>query len=220
MKKNMILIALIMLGFSNFLLASSPPSLSDDPGHSNKFKKLFTQILCEKLHCHKCRRGPPGPPGPQGIPGPQGPQGIQGLIGPPGPLLATFISLFALGQQSIPNGEPILFDAVSAQNGSITWPGANNGEIIISTAGTYRISFGIQPFFNVRISLRVNSMNVPGGTLSIDLSIPFSGLTIDVVIPANSTISLVNTSGSPITLQSAGPDPDATIGFIEIHQIL
>lgn len=215
MKKIMTLIVFVMLGFSNSILASYPSDLLIN--HSNNFEKLLAQVLCKKLHCHKCRKCPPGPPGPQGVPGPQGPQGP---IGPPGPVLATFISLFALGQQSIPNGEPLLFDAVSAQNGPITWPGTNNGEIIISTAGTYRIAFGIQPLFNVRMSLRVNNVNVPGGTLSIDLSIPFSGLTMDVVIPANSTISLVNTTGSPISLQSAGPDPDATIGFIEIHQIL
>lgn len=158
--------------------------------------------------CKEPKRGPPGP------------QGIQGPVGPPGPVLATFISLFALEQQTIAAGDPILFDAVSAQNGPIAWPGTNNGEISISTAGTYQISFGTQPLFNARISLRVNNVNVPGGTLSIDLSIPFSGLTMDVAIPANSTISLVNTGTNPINLQSAGPDPDATIAFIEIHRIL
>lgn len=152
--------------------------------------------------------------------GPRGPQGVQGPVGPPGSVNATFISLFALEQQTIAPGDPIVFDAVSAQNGPITWPGATNGEIIISKAGTYQITFGTQPFFNVRISLRVNNVNVPGGTLSIDLSIPFSGLTIDVAIPANSTISLVNTSNDPITLLSPGPDPEATIAFIEIHRIL
>lgn len=217
MKKIMILITLGMLGFSNAVLASSPFSLLDS--HSNNFEELLAdQVFCKKHHHHKCRRCPPGPPGP---PGPQGPQGIQGPIGPPGPVLATFISLFALGgQQTISDGQPILFNAVSAQNGPITWPGANNGEIIIATAGTYQISFGIQPFFNAKISLTVNNVSVPGGTLSIDLAIPFSGLTINVVIPANSTISLVNTTNTPISLQSAGLDPDATIAFIEIHRIL
>lgn len=181
-----------------------------------KFTRYFLIFLMVgapfSIHagCKEPKRGPPGPQGPQGP------------IGPPGPLLATFISLYALGQQSISPLQPILFDAVSAQNGPIIWPGANNGEIIISTAGTYRISFGIQPLFNARVSLTVNNVNVPGGTLSVDLSIPFSGLTLDVVIPANSTVSLVNTGSSTITLQSAGlvPDPDATIAFIEIHRIL
>lgn len=177
MKKSMLLMALILLAFSNPILAS----------------------------CDKPQQGPPGPQGP---------------AGPPGPVLATFISLYALGQQTIPAGAPILFDAVSAQNGLIVWPGANNGEIIVSAAGTYRITFGIQPFFSVRVSLRVNGVNVPGGTLNIDLSIPFSGLTLDLALPANSTISLVNTSGAPITLQSGTPDPAATIAFIEIHRIL
>lgn len=193
----MILMTVGMLGFSMAMLASP----------------LADPVLC-KQKCHECHRGPPGPPGPQG------PQGIQGPIGPTGPSLTTFISLFALEQQTIAPGAPILFGAVSAQNGPITWPGANNGEIIVSTAGTYQISFGTQPLFTARITLRVNNVNVPGGTLSIDISIPFSGLTLDVAIPANSTISLVNTSNAPITLQSAGPDPDATIAFIEIHQIL
>lgn len=192
MKKVINLITVVMLGFSNAMLASPPSDLLDSP-------------------CHPCNRCPRGP---------TGPQGNQGPTGPTGPALATFISLFALEQQTIAVGDPILFDAVSSQNGPIIWPGANNGEIIISTAGTYRISFGTQPIFNARISLRVNNVNIPGGTLSIDLSIPFSGLTMDVVIPANSTISLVNTGITPITLLSAGPDPDATIAFIEIHQIL
>lgn len=209
MRKISILIILVVLGFSNTMLVSSHPPLHNK--HSSIFEELLEYLMHCKHHHHKCRRGPPGPPGPQG---PQGP------VGPPGPVLATFISLFALEQQSIASGEPLLFDAVSAQNGPITWPGANAGEIIISTAGIYRISFGIQPFFNVRMSLRVNNVNVPGSTLSIDAGIPFSGLTMDVVIPANSTISLVNTSNASITLLSSGPDPEATIGFIEIHQIL
>lgn len=205
----MILTLLVTLGLSNVLSASSPFSFLDC---RSKEELLSSQVL-RKKHCHHkcCRRGPRGK---QGIPGPQGP------IGPSGPAFSTFISLFALEQQTIAVGDPILFDAVSAQNGSITWPGANNGEIVISTAGIYQISFGIQPLFNVRISLQVNHVNVPGGTLNIDISIPFSGLTLDVAIPANATISLVNTGISPANLQSAGPDPDATIAFIEIHRIL
>lgn len=165
----------------------------------------------------RCKRGPRGPAGPQGIPGPAGPQGMPG---PPGPSLTTFISLYALDQQTVASGAPILFDALSAQNGSIIWPGANNGEIIMASAGTYQISFGTQPIFNARISLRVNNVNVPGGTLAVDLSLPFSALTIDVVVPANATVSLINTGTDSLTLQSAGPDPEATVAFIEIHQIL
>lgn len=211
MKKIIIFTVLVILGFSNFVSASSPVELNK---HANKLEKLANLIFKKPPHHHhhhKCRECPPGP---QGIPGPQGP------IGPPGPTLSTFISLFALGQQIVQAGDPVLFDAVSAQNGPILWPGANNGEIIVSTEGIYQITFGIQPIFNARLSLQINNLNIPGGTLSIDLSIPFSGLTLNVSIPANSTISLVNTGISPIIFQSAGPDPDATIAFIEIHKIL
>lgn len=170
------------------------------------FSILVAPFFAESK-CHEPKRGPPGP------------QGEQGPAGPAGPTLSTFISLYALEQQTIPVGNPILFNAVSAQNGPIIWPGANNGEIIITQAGTYQITFGTQPIFNARISLTINNVIVPGGTQSVDISLPFSGLTLDVVVPANATISLVNTGTSPITLQSAGPDPDATIAFIEIHQI-
>lgn len=198
MKKMMILFLFITFQFSDSLFCV-------DHNSNDHVRTLISKTRCKKdsIH-HCCRPCPPGPPG------------------PPGPSFTTFISLYALGQQTIPVGDPILFDAVSAQNGPITWPGANNGEIIISNAGTYRISFGIQPLFNVKISLRVNNVNVPGGTLSIDLSLPFSGLTLDLslVIPPNSTISLVNTGNTPAILQSAGPDSEATIAFIEIHQIL
>lgn len=202
MKKVMILITLVTLGFSNAMLASGPSS--------NVEELLDGPVNCCKNHHHflKCRRGPTGPQGPRGPTGPRG------------PVVAQFISLFALEQQTIASGDPILFDAVSAQHGPIIWPGANNGEIRISKAGTYQISFATQPVFNARISLRLNNVNVPGGTLSTDLSLPFAALTIDVVIPANSTISLVNTGNAPINLQSAGPDPEATIAFIEIHRIL
>lgn len=204
MKKVMTLITLTVLGFSNAMLASSLPSLVDR--HSNNFEEVLTgQVHSKNHHCHKCRRGPRGHRGPQGI---------------PGPLLNTFISLFALEQQTIAAGDPILFNAASAQAGPITWPGTNHGEIIIYRAGTYQISFGAQPLFAARISLRVNNVNVPGGTVSIDIGIPFSGLTMDVVIPANSTISLVNTSNASFSLQSAGPDPEATIAFLEIYRIL
>lgn len=216
MKK--ILITVVMLAFSNAMLAFSPSSLLDSHSFSNNSEKLVAGHAICKRHC---RQGPTGPTGPTG---PQGP------IGPPAPSFATFISLFALagttGQQVIEPEDPILFDAFSAKNGSITWPGANNGEIIISTAGTYQISFGIQPFFGGSISLRVNNVNVPGGTIVTDLSFPFSGLTMDVVIPTNnSTISLVNTGTANLILQAAllpngDIDPNATIAFIEIHRIL
>lgn len=206
MKKVILLVTIVILGFSNVLLSSSFPSSGEEDSHSINFEELLAnQLLCKKHHCHRCCPGPRGPQGPRG---------------PRGPLLATFISLFALDQQTIAPGDPILFDAVSAQHGGVTWPGTNNGEIIISKAGTYQISFGTQPLFNARISLRLNNVNIPGGTLSIDISIPFSGLTIDVAIPENSTISLVNTGNAPMSLQSAGPDPEATIAFIEIHRIL
>lgn len=150
-----------------------------------------------------------------------GKRGPTGPTGPTGLSLSTFISLYALNTQTVNSGEPILFNASSAQNGPITWPGANNGEIVISKAGTYQISFGIQLFFNGRISLRINNADVPGGTLSADLSLILPVLVINVQIPTDgATISLVNTGMGSLTLLSSGPDPNATIAFIEVHQIL
>lgn len=164
--------------------------------------------LCRHKHRHH-------KPGPTGATGPAGP------TGPTGPTLATFISLYALSSQDVNMGFPVLFDASSAQNGPITWPGANNGEIVIGSAGTYRISFGIQLFFNGTLSLRVNNTNVPGGTLAGDLSIPPPTVVIDVQIPTDGAIvSLVNTGTASLTLTSAGPTGNATIAFIEIHKIL
>lgn len=167
--------------------------------------------------CTDCRpkRGPTGPTGPTGLTGPTGPTGAIGQS------LTTFISLYALNTQIVNSGDPILFDALSAQNGPVIWPGANNGEIVIGKAGTYKISFGLQLPFGGRISLRVNNVDVPGGTLSADLALILPGLIIDVQIPTDgATISLVNTGPDPVTLLSSGPDPSATIAFIEIHQIL
>ncbi len=147
----------------------------------------------------------------------------------------TFISLYALQQQAVGYHKPLLFDGVSAQNGSVTWA---EGGITVPDAGTYRISFGVQSTKHAKFSLRVNNANVRGGTLNLTTgsSNPFSGLTIDVAIPANAVITLINT-GEDITLQnyhtdptasrnpylpppSTDPDPDATIGFMEIHRIL
>lgn len=163
----------------------------------------------------KCKAPKRGPIGPQGIQGPPGPPG------PAGPSFNTFISLYALNTQTVNPGDPILFDALSAQNGPIVWPGANNGEIVIGQAGTYQISFGVQLFFNGRMTLRINNVDVPGGTLSGDLSLVLPVLTLDVQIPVNgATVSVVNTGATPFTLLSAGPDPQATIAFIEIHRIL
>lgn len=174
---------------------------------------LEPQSYCCKENCRAClfKQGPTGP---------TGPTGATGATGPAGSSLATFISLYALNAQTVNNGAPILFDAVSAQNGPIVWPGANNGEILISNAGIYSISFGIQLLFNGTISLQINNVNVPGTTLSSDLSIHLPVITIDVQIPAGATVSIVNTGIAPLTLSSAGPDPTATIAFIEIHQIL
>lgn len=181
-----------------------PFILNSKKGPRHRSKKKHHRHRC-KHHC-RGKRGPAGPTGP---------------TGPSGPTFATFISLYALNSQAVNVGAPILFDALSARNGPITWPGANNGEIVIGKAGTYKISFGIQLLFSGRISLQINNVNVPGGTLSADLSLILPVLEIDVQIPiGGARITLVNTGTLPFTLVSAGPDPSATIAFIEVHQIL
>lgn len=108
--------------------------------------------------------------GPTGDVGPTGPaNGLTGPTGPVGPTYyppdITFISVFNTKYQSIPSGNPVLFETCSSMNGATSYTDASSS-ILIWKPGSYLVSFHVYHIEGCQFSLvKNNSAIVPGSTV-------------------------------------------------------
>jgi hypothetical protein len=85
-------------------------------------------------------QGDTGPAGPQGfqgndgVTGPQGPQGFQGVTGPSVPWSPSFINVLSTQIQNIATEQPVFFDQVTEQMGSI-WAIPNTSQVYLTQPG-------------------------------------------------------------------------------------
>lgn len=127
--------------------------------------------------------GPQGLPGTNGLDGangavgPQGPVGSNGVDGKDGGLVSNFLHAYAVGQQYVLSGSPIVFTGEVVSSGAANSWSTNGTTITIPATGVYQISFMI---------------NLDYGQAAIDVvnaTTPFVTTNIDVV---NATTNIVN----------------------------
>jgi hypothetical protein len=216
----------------------SPSERIPDISYSNRYHD----------NCKRNKSGPTGPTGPIGLTGatgatgPTGSRGPTGSTGPAGPTLGNVISLYNLNNDTSNTfslNSDISFNHLSSVHGTISFVSPNT--ILITTPGTYRVTFGLGSQSNVSggnivqsFTLQKNGASIPGGVLGVSLnSTLISSLTIDLditstdVTPSGAALTLVysfiNTIMEPAPsaiIQVAGAvDPTVTSLFIEVEQI-
>lgn len=175
--------------------------------------------------------GPTGATGATGATGPQGPIGLTGATGPQGPIGLTGAT-GATGPQGPvgpigPQGEPGpagLGDALYANaNTAVVDSGAiipltlnlatpnstmsvSNGVVNVSEAGTYLVSYfsgGSVPTGELITALYLNGAPITNENIVQSNSAGAASKTILLSVPANSTLSLYNTSATQATLSDA-----------------
>ncbi|MBE7061055.1 MAG: collagen-like protein [Clostridiales bacterium] len=160
--------------------------------------------------------GPIGPAGPQGATGatgatgavgPVGPIGPQGPVGPQGEpgVDATFDAIYASVGTAVVASDaiiPIVFDTSTPT----TTMSVTDNAVNVSEAGVYMVSYyvgGSVPTNEFVTSLYLNGAPVTDESIVQSNSAGAAGKTILLSIPANSTLSLYNTSATEATLSGA-----------------
>ena len=158
-------------------------------------------------------RGPIGPQGATGPIGPQGPQGLTGATGPIGPqgpqgpagADATFDAIYASSGTAAVLSDDVVPLTLNASTPTTTMSVVDN-QVVISEAGTYMVSYfanGSVATNAFIISLYLNGSAVAGESLILADSEGAGSKTILLTLPANSTLSLVNSSATEATLSNA-----------------
>ena len=159
-------------------------------------------------------QGPQGPQGVQGTQGPQGPQGLQGPRGQPGHVgPSSCASFYTKLQPTNPNSFVAKFAAVPFDNEffspvgkAISYPSLgneNNGQIVISESGLYRVSYGLsQSATNASIALSLDSIGVVEGTqllVSGTATLASATVIFPIEVPHHGDValSLINYSVGP-----------------------
>lgn len=176
-----------------------------------------------------CCRGPAGPEGPKGERGPQGPRGETGPAGPQGPKGETgpagpgikpsyFNAVMQGGFQDIASEGNVKF-LLAYQSGDFSFT-PNTAEIIVNTAGVYRIDYSVlvRPaagILNIAYAVAVNGLENPlsfFGTYSDEIvsteRTEVTGMFI-TSIPAGATVVLRNKSATTDYLAGTGIDNQA-----------
>ncbi|MBQ3116343.1 MAG: hypothetical protein IJC07_04870 [Clostridia bacterium] len=148
--------------------------------------------------------GPVGPAGPQGLTGATGPVGPAGPIGPAG-ADATFDAIYASSGTSVVASDGVIPLALTSSTPVTTMAVVDN-EVVFSEAGTYMVSYytgGSVAGGDFVTSLYLNGSAVTGESIVQPDSAGAGSKTILLTLPANSTLSLVNTSATEATLSNA-----------------
>lgn len=157
------------------------------------------------------RRGPAGPTGPIG---PSGTVGPAGPLGPTGPTPVNVPPLFAnlelLTSQVVAPGAPVLFDTVQAITSASVTYNPLTGELTFLDGGDFNVSFGVRPLANtpgpVSFGLAIDGTLLPSSALAVAVfgaDGPLQTLPILINVTAGQRLTVVNTSGVPVTLSAA-----------------
>jgi hypothetical protein len=160
--------------------------------------------------------GAAGPAGPTGATGPTGPQGLPGTGG--GAIAYAFAS--NTSPETVLADSVVTFDLPGPMVG-ITTDVADN-QFTVSTAGVYKVSFGVVADAASQLDIEVNGIDPADGSMVFGSVAggPFGGTTY-LTLVADDTISLVNrTSATDLDLpQQAGGTGPLTNAWISIEQL-
>jgi len=157
-----------------------------------------------------------GPTGATGITGATGATGQTGVTGATGTALLAYGYVYNILGQIVPVGGNVIFDSNGPLFGGITHVPATDS-IIITTTGTYSITFMVSGTTANQFTLFVDGIAIPStvygsGSITIGQAI--------VSIPGPSTLTLRNNvSTGPITLAATGglaPGINASIRILRI----
>ena len=178
--------------------------------------------------CGEASTGAPGPAGPQGAPGPKGDRGATGEAGkagetgPPGPLgPSSYAEFFALmppdNAATVAAGNAVQFPQNGPQAGGVSRAGPS--AFVLSSAGTYRVSFVVSVTEAGQLELTRNGTELAytvNGRATGTSQITGEAL---VTAAAGDVISVINPAGnSPaltITPLAGGTHPVAASLVIE-----
>jgi collagen triple helix repeat protein len=189
--------------------------------------------------------GPTGPTGPTGIQGPTGSAtgptgdfGPTGVTGPRGGICSQDFGMFYLPTNAetgyiIPSNTPVGINttAISAPGTQINLIGG--GQILVGQTGFYQVTFGVAPRvgptnpFGGSFQLVFNGIAAPverklefGRVSNLNLKMLFSLTAVVQITTPNTIVTVVNTSGAPITLVSpsvsANGGPVAYVTIIKL----
>jgi hypothetical protein len=155
-------------------------------------------------------QGDTGAAGPQGIQGDTGPTGLTGATGPAGPAGTT---QYAYVYNTTAQVVPIEGDIAFATNGVMT-PGithaAGTTEVILVTAGTYKVAFSVSGVEANQMALSVNGTVVSGTTYGSGAGTQQNNGQAIITVPANASLTLRNhSSAAAVTLQTLAGGTDA-----------
>lgn len=172
--------------------------------------------MCLNLICNdnynriRYIRGPMGPAGPQGARGPIGPQGATGPQGPTGPQgISSFTDIITAqnvgGTVTAATQIPLTLTAATPSSTmSVT-----GNSITVPNAGYYLVSYSVNgsvPLGDIVTALYLNGAPVPNEVITQTNAagtVSEGSKTVLLNIPANSTLSLYNTSDGSATLTNA-----------------
>ncbi len=158
--------------------------------------------------------GPAGPPGPPGIGLPGPPTGLPGPPGPPGPVATVVPPQYGhfsnINAETVPAGSAVTFAAYYSTSGVSL---SNSSSIVVSNAGEYRVVFSVSGTATNQFTLELN------GTPVIEMedrgSLPNTGHGL-VTLTSGDILTLVNTSGAAVTLQTPSDDTQSSASiFVE-----
>ena len=141
--------------------------------------------------------------------GQRGPTGLQGPQGPQGPdCLGVVASISSQVDQTIADGDPLIFDMVNAISDGITIIGASNAisGLVLENPGFYCVSYGFTADTpgsnnNRQFLLRLNGTDdIPGSQMDSQESIMQDISVIFEVTSPNSTLELLNNSGFAVPI--------------------
>ena len=146
-------------------------------------------------------QGPVGPVGPQGPVGPVGPQGPQGEAGESG----TNDAIYAAVDEAVITAGDIIPLTLRTSTPETTMS-VSDGSVNVSEEGIYLVSYyvgGSVPTNEFVTQLYLNGSPVADEQIVLSNSAGAASKTILLSIPANSTLSLYNTSATEATLSGA-----------------
>ena len=155
--------------------------------------------------------GPQGPQGPTGATGPVGPQGATGATGPVGPQGPQGEAGINDGVYAVATASTIATgDIIPITQSTATTPttlSVSNNSVNLPDAGTYLVSYsagGTATTADLIVSLYLNGAEIAEESIIVASAgaTSSSSKTVLLTVPANSTISLYNTSTEDATLSS------------------
>jgi hypothetical protein len=165
--------------------------------YATNYSPARTNFSLWEVEVYGDAAGPQGPAGPLGPVGPMGPAGPMGPMGPAATVTPPQYGYISnTSAQTVPAAGAVTFDSSSTTSGISL---STSSTILVSNAGDYRIVFSVSGTAADQFTLDVNGAAV--SKVVILNGQPSTGHAI-ITLAAGSILSLVNTSGAAVILQT------------------